>query len=122
MKKIKKAIAICVILGIIGCSSYSQKAQIQKYGVEKFTQDTLSFIKTNAIHPEIQKEFKPKEIKLYLNGVLLVYSETNKYIEGIYVENGKVDSWGGGSGLEISPWFDCNQIAWVKIKKRQIAS
>jgi len=108
-------IVIIVAAILSGCGSPVSKDDIGNYGVEKFVQDSLSFIDTGDIHPDIQKNFKPNKIRTYLNGVLLVYSENNKRTKGIYVDKKDLSGW-GGSGLEPTPWS--NQVAWVRIKKR----
>jgi hypothetical protein len=99
---------------IVGCSP--GKKDVEKYGYEKFSRQVLSFQETNRMDPEIISVFKPREAREYLNGVLLVYSESGRYVEGIYVDRESVDRW-GGSGLSIKPWF--KNVGWIEIKKRQ---
>ena len=48
----------------------------------------------------------------------MVYSESRRYIEGIYVDKESLDGW-GGSGLSITTWF--KNVGWIEIKKRQKA-
>ena len=75
---------------------------------------------TAHVVPEIiQREFAPKRVEKHLNGVLLVYSENSRWIQGIYVDKQEVAGW-GGSGLEVEPWFP--QVAWVSIKKRELSN
>lgn len=99
---------------MVGCSP--GKKDVEKYGYEKFSRQVLSFQETNRLDPEIISVFKPKEAREYLNGVLLVYSESGRYVEGIYVDQKSLDGW-GGSGLSITEWF--KNVGWIEIKKRQ---
>jgi hypothetical protein len=112
----RKMITIWVFtsLFIMGCSP--GKKDVEKYGYEKFSRQVLSFQETRRLGPEIISVFNPKEARIYLNGVLLVYSESGRYIKGIYVDQESVDGW-GGSGLSVTPWF--KNIGWIEIKKRQ---
>lgn len=114
----RKLIPIWVFtsLLLIGCSP--GKKDVEKYGYEKFTRQVLSFQETQELDPEIISVFNPIEARTYLNGVLLVYSESGRYIEGIYVDKESVDRW-GGSGLSITTWF--KNVGWIEIKKRQKA-
>jgi hypothetical protein len=102
---------------IVGCSP--GKKDVEKYGYEKFSRQVLSFQETKRLDPEIISEFNPIEAREYLNGVLLVYSESGRYMEGIYVDQESVDRW-GGSGLSVTTWF--KKIGWIEIKKRQKAN
>ena len=69
---------------ILGCSP--GKIDVEEYGYERFSRQVLSFRETRRLDPDIISKFHPKEARLYLRGVLLVYSESNRYIEGIYVD------------------------------------
>ncbi|MGD9031930.1 MAG: hypothetical protein PVJ69_06785 [Desulfobacteraceae bacterium] len=114
-----KLITILVFtsLFLVGCSP--GKKDVEKYGYEKFSRQVLSYQETKSLNPEIISVFNPKEARIYLNGVLLVYSKSGRYIKGIYVDQESIDGW-GGSGLSITPWFE--NIGWVEIKKRQKAN
>ncbi len=101
-------------LVIIGCSP--GKKDVEKYGYEKFSSQVLSFKETNRLNPRIIAVFNPKEARETLNGVLLVYSESERYIEGIYVDQESLDGL-GGSGLSVTAWF--KNVGWIEIKKRQ---
>ena len=114
----KKLIAMAVFasLLIMGCSP--GKKDVEKYGYDKFVRQVLSFRKTYTLDPEIISAFNPEEAREYLNGVLLVYSESGRYIKGIYVDQEDLDGM-GGSGLSVTPWF--KNVGWIEIKKRQKA-
>jgi hypothetical protein len=103
------------LLLVSGCGQSASKADVAKYGVERFVADVLSFETTHALPESIAREFSPKRAEEHLNGVLLVYSESSRWIEGIYVDQSSVADW-GGSGFEVEEWF--SQVAWVRIKKR----
>ena len=111
----RKLIAILVFtsLLIMGCSP--GKKDVERYGYEKFTRQVLSFKKTEILDQDIISEFNPQEARAYMNGVLLVYSESGRYIEGIYVDQEDLDGM-GGSGLSVTPWF--KNVGWIEIKKR----
>jgi hypothetical protein len=102
---------------MVGCSP--GKKDVEQYGYEKFSRQVLSFQETKRLDPEIILEFDPIEAREYLNGVLLVYSESGRYVEGIYVDQKSLDGW-GGSGLSITEWF--KNVGWIEIKKRQKAN
>jgi len=108
------AIGVFASLLILGCSP--GKKDVERYGYEKFARQVLSFKETYTLDPEIISEFNPREAKEYMNGVLLVYSESGRYIEGIYVDQEDLDGM-GGSGLSVTPWF--KNVGWIEIKKRQ---
>jgi hypothetical protein len=104
---------------ISGCGRAVSSSDISAYGVDRFVTNVLAFQTTHATSGDIQKEFSPKRVEEYLNGVLLVYSESSKWTQGIYVDRKEVARW-GGSGLEVEQWFP--QIAWVQIKKRGLSN
>ena len=103
-------------LWMVGCSP--GREDVERYGYEKFSKQVLSFRETKRLDPEIISVFKPKEAREYLKGVLLVYSESGRYVEGIYVDPESLGGW-GGSGLSITEWF--KNIGWIEIKKREKA-
>ena len=107
------AILVFTSLLIMGCSP--GKKDVERYGYEKFTRQVLSFKETEILDQEIISAFNPQEARAYMNGVLLVYSESRRYIEGIYVDQEDLDGM-GGSGLSVTPWF--NNVGWIEIKKR----
>ena len=110
------AILVFASLLVMGCSP--GKKDVEEYGYEKFTRQVLSFKETEILDQEIISEFSPQEARAYMNGVLLVYSESRRYIEGIYVDPEDLDGM-GGSGLSVTPWF--KNVGWIAIKKRQKA-
>lgn len=110
------AILVFTSLLIIGCSP--GKKDVEKYGYEKFARQVLSLKETYTSDPEIISEFNPQEARAYMNGVLLVYSESGRYVKGIYVDPEDLDGM-GGSGLSVTPWF--KNVGWIEIKKRQKA-
>ena len=112
----RKLITIWMLtsLLIIGCSP--GKKDVEKYGYEKFARQVLSFKETEILDQEIISKFNPQEARVCLSGVLLVYSESGRYIKGIYVDQEDLDGM-GGSGLSVTPWF--KNVGWIEIKKRQ---
>lgn len=100
---------------IDGCGKSVSRSDITAYGVERFVSNVLSFEITHITPSSIQDEFSPKRVEEHLNGVLLVYSESPRWIQGIYVDKKELAGW-GGSGFEVEEWFP--QIAWVRIKRR----
>ena len=111
------AIGVFTSLLIMGCGP--GKKDVEKYGYEKFARQVLSFKETYTLDQEIISAFNPEEAREYMNGVLLVYSESGRYIEGIYVDQEDLNGL-GGSGLSVTPWF--KNVGWIEIKKRQRVS
>src|SRR5687768_6604861 len=97
---------------LIGCRSSVSKSDIVAFGEQRFITNVLQFRKSQKVPEVIQKEFSPERVEKHLNGVLLVFSESERSIEGIYVDESDVAGW-GGSGLDVEPWF--SQVAWVRI-------
>jgi hypothetical protein len=114
----RKLIAIGVFTSLLIMACSPDKKDVEKYGYEKFARQVLSFKETYTLDPEIISAFNPEEAREYMNGVLLVYSESRRYIEGIYVDQEDLDGM-GGSGLSVTPWFE--NVGWIEIKKRQKA-
>ncbi len=106
---------VLVLVSISGCGKSVSSSDIAAYGVDRFVTNVLVFGTTHALPESIQREFSPKRVQEHLNGVLLVYSESSRSIQGIYVDREVVTGW-DGSGFEVEPWFQ--QVAWVHIKKR----
>ena len=107
-------LASCVPL-VSGCGRSVASSDIAAYGVDRFVTNVLMFETTHIVPETIQREFSPMRVEEHLNGVLLIYSESSRWIQGIYVDKKEVAGW-GGSGFEVEPWFP--QVAWVRIKKR----
>ena len=90
--------------------------KVQSYGKQNFESDVLAFLENGTLNSSIQAEFSPKDVRTYLNGVLLVFKESRQWTAGIYVDAGSLGGL-GGSGLEVWPWGE--QVAWIRIKVRQ---
>ena len=116
MRKIGLILFSAIIACLTACAPTNSK--IEKYGVEKFSSQCFAFLQTNVANQELINYFKPKEIKKYSAGVLLVFSESRKYIKGIYFDPENFDNL-GGSGHETEKWY--NKIGWISIKKREPA-
>ena len=99
---------------LVGCSS--KQSRVEAYGSARFARDVLEYRETGKLHEAIQGRFKPDSVSTYLRGVLLIYSDTEHYREGIYVDEDSVEGW-GGSGMAITKWH--KKIGWVRIKKRE---
>ena len=114
----RKVIVILLFTSLLIMGCHPGKNDVEKYGYEKFARQVLSFQETYTLNPEIISVFNPQETREYLNGVLLIYSESRRTIKGIYVDQEDLDGW-GGSGLSVTPWF--KNVGWIEIKKRQKA-
>jgi hypothetical protein len=105
---------VCVLLilflVLFGCGP--QKSSIERYGVDEFRSDMFD----QTQHEKILSEIGGKEIRPYLTGMLLITSESRRYISGIYVDKESLNHW-GGSGLEIEAWYP--DIGSMRIKVRQ---
>src|SRR5688572_28681317 len=87
---------------LIGCRSSVSKSDIAAFGADRFVTNVLQFRTAHVVPETIQKEFSPERVEEHLNGVLLVFSESERWIEGIYVDESEVAGW-GGSGFEVEP-------------------
>ena len=109
---------IILLLLISGCSVKRSKHKINEYGFEKFSSEALTFRETGKLPKTISVLSKSDQAENYLNGVLIIISESERTKEGIFVAPNI--SGFGGSGLEITPWSD--NVSWVEIKKRKISN
>lgn len=89
---------------------------IQSYGQQKFVADVLSVAEGNPPSEELLRAFQPLRIEPHLNGARLVYKDSGRYEEGIYVDRRSIDGW-GGSGMEVTRW--AKNIGWTKEKIRR---
>ena len=97
------------------------QSRFESYGIDQAYLDALQYLdqpssegSEEAIQ-RINEELNPLSVEPYLTGVLFVYSKSDQYRSGVYVDEMSLDDW-GGSGFEINPWND--RAGWVKIKTR----
>ena len=114
MKGLNRLGSLLALLLVVGCGS--KRSAVKAYGAEEFAVEVLEFLESGELSKGVQEEFEPIAVTSYLTGVLLVFSDTGNYREGIYVDRGTLEGW-GGSGLEITEWHE--NIGWARIKKRK---
>jgi hypothetical protein len=99
----KYLLIILVLISFAACGgSSSLESKVQSYGKQNFVRDVLAFLENGTLDASIQAEFSPKDVRTYLNGVLLVFKESRRWIAGIYVDAESLSGC-GGSGLEVWP-------------------
>ncbi len=104
------------VLAMTGCGVTRSMKDIRDYGEERFITEVLAVADGQAPSPALISKFRPLRIEPHLNGAWLVYRESGRYEEGIYVDKVSVDDW-GGSGMEVTKWT--SRIAWSKEKIRK---
>ena len=100
---------------IIWDGSPSDRA-IDKYGRDKFVQQSLEYLTSGTMNSELYKEFKPKSIEVYYKGVLLIFAENKRYESGLYVDPKEFFEETGGSGGWVS--YRSKHIGHAEFKKK----
>ena len=89
---------------------------IRAYGEQRFIDDVLVVADGKPAPTNLLTTFRPLRVEPHLGGAWLVYKDSERYEEGIYVDRKSVDGW-GGSGMEVTRWSD--KIGWSKEKVRK---
>ena len=130
MKLIVKFLTVLFCCFFFGCSS--KEDDIRKIGakplknaarltLERYRasgQPDAPDIPSTHWAKEIQM-LNAKSVKIYMEGVLVVTKETNRYQEGVYICTDQKDpeDWSGGSGVEVEKILD--NVYTVSIKLRR---
>jgi hypothetical protein len=107
---------ICSFL-LVACgkSPATLRERVASYGERQFCDDVLSYEARGTLPSAISEHFSPVQVRSYLTGVVLIYSESEGALSGIYVDREKVETV-SGSGLSIEPWGA--RVGWLEEKKR----
>lgn len=104
-----------IILTACGPDHSSLQERVRSYGATEFCDEVLRFAIEEKVPPQITERFSPQSVRLYMNGVLLVYVDNEKSVSGIYVDRERIGAT-SGSGLSIERWGD--RVGWLEDKKR----
>ncbi len=113
MKYLLLALLVCALAG---CAAKCSMDDVRAYGEKRFIAEVLAVADGQPPASTLLAAFRPLRIEPHLNGAWLVYRESSRYVEGIYVDKISVDDW-GGSGMDVTKWN--TQIAWSKEKIRK---
>ena len=91
---------------------------VRRYGEERFVRELRAVAAGQPPPRELMDAFRPRRAEPHLGGAWLVYRESARWRQGIYVGPGRLDEL-GGNGVEVTPWSE--QVGWVKEKQRQRA-
>lgn len=92
--------------------------EIRSYGEQRFIDDVLAVADGAPVPKALLAAFRPLRVEPHLNGAWLVYKDSERYVEGIYVDRTSLDGW-GGSGMDITRWSD--KIGWSQEKARKMS-
>ena len=115
MNKKGLLLAFVFLFCCVGCTQRSLHQKVSTFGEAKFCEAVLRFSSTHSLDPEVQKVFSPKRVEEHLSGVVLIYSDDDRALSGIYVDMESLHDL-GGSGVSIEAWG--SRVGWLTEKKR----